>query len=218
MPKYYNLVLTFPPKIAHHRPNSTQTMRKRYLLGLIALCAALTIARADIIPTLDPNPPAATVGGFTWNYTVNVTLDQMVTTGDYFTIYDFGAFTAGSNLQPVDWTFSSSLVGITPSQVLPTDNPNILNLTWTYNGTESITGAQLLGSFSVITDTNQLRTSDFAAEATRSNGDNAGSKVDNIGRISVPVPEMSTLLPIVSVCGAALLASIPGYLRRRKLT
>jgi hypothetical protein len=91
-----------------------------------------------------------------------------------------------------------------------------LNLTWTYNGLTPITGAALLGSFSVIANTNQLRTSDFAAEATRSNGPNTGSKVDNVGRISVPVPEMSTLLPIISVCGAALLAGIPGYLRRRK--
>lgn len=175
-------------------------------------------ARADIIPSLDPNPPAATIGGFTWNYQVNVTLDQMVNPGDFFTIYDFGAFTTGSNLQPADWTFSSSLLGTTPAQVLPTDNPSLLNLTWTYNGTASITGAALLGSFSVINDTNQLRTSDFAAEATRSNGDNAGSKVDNVGRISVPVPEVSTLLPIISVCGAALIAGLPSYLRRRKLT
>jgi hypothetical protein len=193
-------------------------MRKRYLLGLIALGATLTIARADIIPTLDPNPPAAAVGGFTWNYQVNVTLDQMVNPGDFFTIYDFGAFTAGSNLQPADWTFSSSLLGLTPSLVLPTDNPSLLNLTWTYNGNTSITGAQLLGSFSVIALTNQLRTSDFAAEATRSNGPNAGSKVDNIGRVSVPVPEVSTLLPIISVCGAALIAGLPSYLRRRKLS
>ena len=41
----------------------------------------------------------------------------MVTTGDYFTIYDFGNFLAGSNLQPVGWTFSSSLLGTTPGLV-----------------------------------------------------------------------------------------------------
>jgi hypothetical protein len=215
MRKYNNLGLTFAPIFVHHS-HTTKTMKNRYLLGLVILGATFVIARADIIPTLDPNPPGAAVGGFTWNYTANVTLDQMVQPGDFFTIYDFGAFTAGSNLQPSNWTFSSSLVGVNPSLVIPADNASILNLTWTYNGLTPITGAALLGSFSIIANTNQLRTSDFAAEATRSNGSNPGSKVDHVGRISVPVPEMSTLLPIISVCGAALLAGIPGYLRRRK--
>lgn len=191
---------------------------KKTFLGLIALSATILAANADIIPTLDPTAPAPTVGGFTWNYTANVTLSQMVNPGDFFTIYDFGAFTAGSNLQPAGWTFSSSLVGTNPSLVIPTDNPSLMNLTWTYNGSTPITGAALLGSFSVIADTNQLRTSDFAAEATRSDGSNAGSKVDNVGRISVPVPEVSTLVPIISVCAAALLVGIPSHLRRRKLT
>jgi hypothetical protein len=193
-------------------------MKKICLVGLVTLVVTALAANADIIPTLDPSPPSATVGGFTWNYSANVTLNQMVTTGDFFTSYDFGAFTVGSNLQPAGWTFSSSLVGTTPSLVTPADDPGILNLTWTYNGVTPIVGAALLGNFSVIADTNQSRTSDFAAEATRSDGPNAGTKIDNVGRISVPVPEISTLLPVISVCGAALAAGIPGYLRRRKLT
>lgn len=189
-------------------------MKKGYLLGLI-VASAFTL-RADIIPTLDPNPPAPAVGGFTWNYSVNVTVDQMINTGDYFTIYDFGNFLAGSNLQPADWTFSSSLVGTTPALVNPTDNASLLNLTWTYIGQESILGSSLVGQFSVITDTDQLRTSQFAAEATRSNGPEAGSKVDNIGNVSVPVPEVSALLPVLSVVAAALLSMVPSALRRRK--
>jgi hypothetical protein len=196
--------------------NTTRPMKKTSLLGLAALSATILAANADIIPTLDPVPPAAGGGGFVWNYQANVTLNQMVNPGDFFTIYDFGAFTPGSNTQPTGWTFSSSLVGTNPSLVTPTDNPSLLNLTWTYNGSTPITGAALLGAFSVVANTNQLRTSDFAAEATRSDGPNAGSKVDNVGRVSVPVPEASTLIPIISVCGAALIASLPSYLRRRR--
>ena len=191
-------------------------MKNTCLLGLAALGATIFAAHADIIPTLDPAAPAAGGGGFVWNYTANVTLNQMVTPGDFFTIYDFGAFTPGSNLQPAGWTFSSALVGTNPSLVIPVDNPSLLNLTWTYNGQGNITGAALLGAFSVVANTNQLRTSDFAAEATRSDGPNAGSKVDNVGRVSVPVPEASTLIPIISVCLAALIASLPSYLRRRR--
>lgn len=188
-------------------------MRTRFF----ALCVtALGIAslRADVIPTLTSTSP--TGADFTWNYTTNVTVDQMVQHGDFFTIYDFGNFNAGSNLQPANWTFSSGLTGTNPSLVTVNDNPSVLNLTWTYNGDTAINGSALLGIFSVVTNTNQLRTSDFAAEATRSSGPTAGTKIDNVGTISVPIPEGSSLLPILSVCGAAVAAGIPTVLRRRK--
>jgi hypothetical protein len=209
------ILLTMRLKMSKDQPGGN-TMRKSVILGLITIGATIVMARADIIPTLSPSALAPTVGGFTWNYSVNVTLDQRVTTGDFFTIYDFGSFTAGSNLQPVGWTFSSSLTGITPALVLPTDNPALLNLTWTYTGTTEINGAAALGNFSVVAATDQLRASDFAAEATRNGGLNDGSKVDNVGQISVPIPEMSALFPILSVCGAGIVASIPSVLRRRK--
>ena len=86
-------------------------MRKA-LFGLITIGATILAAHGDIIPTLNPSAPAATNGGFLWNYAVNVTVDQQVNTGDFFTIYDFGNFTAGSNLQPLGWTFSSNNSGI----------------------------------------------------------------------------------------------------------
>lgn len=191
-------------------------MRKTFFLSLLALGATLFSAWGDIIPSLSPNPPASTIGGFTWNYAANVTVDQTVTQGDFFTIYDFGDFLSASNLQPTGWVFSSALTGLTPSRVAPTDDPAVLNLTWTYTDTTPITGADILGDFSVIASTNQLRDSDFAAQATRTSGPNAGTKIDNVGRIVVPVPEMSTLLPIISVCGAAIASTIPSLLRRRK--
>jgi hypothetical protein len=179
-----------------------------FIFGMTAL-----VARGDVIPTLSGT---SLVGSnFTWNYSANVTVDQTVEHGDFFTIYDFGNFVLGSNNQPAGWTFSSSLVGINPSLIKPKDNPSILNLTWTYTGSNPINGSTPLGIFSIVAKTNQLRTSDFGAEATRTNGPNAGSKVDNIGNISVPVPEMSALFPILSVCGAGLLSLLPGFLRRR---
>lgn len=195
--------------------NFTNTMKKS-ILGIIAIGATVLAAHGDIIPTLSPATPAAAAGGFTWNYGVNVTVDQMVQPGDFFTIYDFGSFTTGSNLQPVGWTFSSSLTGKNPSLVLPADNPALLNLTWTYTGTTPINGAASVGNFSVIAASNQLKSSDFAAEATRNGGPNVGTKVDNVGQISVPIPEMSALFPILSVCGAGIVASVPSILRRRK--
>lgn len=191
-------------------------MKKRYFLGAVALGVSILAARADIIPTL--SNVAVNGANFTWNYTANVTADETINPGDFFTIYDFGTFVPNSNQQPTGWVFSSSLTGMNPSLVTPNDNPNILNLTWQYEGTSAITGAMALGTFSVDTSTNQLKVGQFAAEATRNSGPNAGTKIDNIGQVSIPVPEMSALLPILSVCGAGLLSLLPGYLRRRQIS
>ena len=176
-------------------------MRKAFILGLALLGSGVLIARGDIIPTLDSVTGSSP--NFTWNYSANVTVDQTVNTGDFFTIYDFGSIAPGSNTQPTGWTFSQALVGPTAPLTTPTDNPNVLNLTWTYNGANPIVGSAALGIFSVITSTDQLKTGQFTAEATRNSGPTSGTKVSNIGTVNVPVPESSSLLPIIGVCVAA---------------
>ncbi len=186
-------------------------MRKAFILGLVLLGSGILIARGDIIPTL--SSVTGSSPNFTWNYAANVTVDETINRGDFFTIYDFGSIAPGSNMQPTGWTFSQALLGPTPALVNATDNPNILNLTWTYTGTTPISGSAALGMFSVITSTDQLKTGQFSAEATRNSGPNAGTKVDNIGTISVPVPEASALLPIVGVCAAAVFSTL---LRRQR--
>ena len=102
-------------------------------MSLIALVAAVAAVHADIIPSF----AGTSAGGGTntvWNYTINITSDQQVMTGDFFTIYDFGPFVAGSATQPAGWTFSSSLVTTPPANTNPPDNPSLANLTWTYAG------------------------------------------------------------------------------------
>src|SRR3984893_2132062 len=186
-------------------------MNKKYFLILAAISAVSLAARADIIPTL--SSVTGSSPNFTWNYSANVTVDETINTGDFFTIYDFGNIAPGSNTQPTGWTFSQALLGPTPGLVSPTDNPNILNLTWTYTGTTPITGAAALGIFSVITSTDQLKVGQFTAQATRNGGPSAGTKISNIGDVSVPVPEPSALFPILSICAAI---GVDRFLRRRK--
>ena len=188
-----------------------KNMRKAWILGLVLLGAGILIARGDIIPTLSSVTGSSPT--FTWNYTANVTVDETINTGDFFTIYDFGAIVPGSNLQPTGWTFSQALLGPTAPLTSPTDNPSILNLTWTYTGSAPIVGSAALGTFSVVTSTDQLKVGQFTAEATRNSGPNTGTKVSNIGSVSVPVPEPSTLLPIVGVCAVALFST---FLRRQR--
>ena len=186
-------------------------MIRKYFLLLATVSAISVAARADIIPTLSSITGSSP--NFTWNYSANVTVDQNVTTGDFFTIYDFGSIAPGSNTQPTGWTFSQALIGPTAALTSPTDNPNILNLTWTYSGTTPINGSAALGIFSVVTATDQLKVGQFSAQATRNSGPDAGTKISNVGNVAVPVPEPSALFPILSLCAAI---GVDRFFRRRK--
>ena len=177
-------------------------MRKKFALGLFTTIAAVVGANADIIPTLNPAAPAPESGAFRWNYATNVTVDETVNPGDFFTIYDFGDFVAGSNLQPTGWTFSSSLVGTNPSLVTPNDDPTLLNLTWTYTGTTPIVGSSVIGDFSVLATTNVLRTSHNPAlrvgsAAPFGAGDAAGRSlaIPGTSRMFIRMPLASIMSP-----------------------
>lgn len=184
-------------------------MRKAFILGLVLIGSGILIARGDIIPTLDSVTGSAP--NFTWNYAANVTVNQTVQTGDFFTIYDFSSIMPTTTTQPSGWTFSTALVGPTAPLTTPTDNPSLWNITWTYSGAP-IAGSASLGIFSVVTSTDQLKMGQFTAQGTKSN-DPAGTKVSNIGSVTVPVPEPSALFPIIGVCAAALFSKL---LRRQR--
>jgi hypothetical protein len=190
------------------------------ILSLLGCLVAITVVRGDIIPTFTGTSPGSGTNT-TFNYQIDITTDQQVTTGDFFTIYDFGPFIAGTNMQPAGWTFSSSLVTPPPSGVNPPDDPTLENLTWTYTGSATIPTGSNLGPFAVTKATSQfqegpqLSLSYFAARATRST-DPVGTKIDNAGRISVPapvpIPEPTTIsLLVFGALGAATRA-----IRRRK--
>ncbi|PYK30839.1 MAG: hypothetical protein DME57_05720 [Verrucomicrobia bacterium] len=180
-------------------------MKKAFILGLAVIASGILIARADIIPSLSSVTGSAP--NFTWNYSANVTVDETVNKGDFFTIYDFSSIMPTTTTQPVGWTFSTALVGPTAPLTTPTDDPNLWNLTWTYSGAGSIAGSAALGMFTVVTNTDQLKMGQFTAEATKSN-DPAGTKVSNVGAVSVPVPESDALFPIIGVCAAALFTKL----------
>ena len=176
-------------------------MKKALILGLVAVGMSTFVAYGDIIPSLESITGSSP--NFTWNYSANVTVNETVNHNDFFTIYDFSSIMPTTTTQPAGWTFSTALVGPTPTTVNPTDNANLWNLTWTYTGANPIVGAQALGLFSAVTNTDQLKVGQFTAEATRSN-DPTNTKIDNIGSVNVPVPESTSLLPLIGVVAAAL--------------
>ena len=192
-------------------------MKKISVVALIGLVAAISTIRADIIPSFGGTSPGSGTNTV-WNYTINITSDQQVMAGDFFTIYDFGPFIAGSATQPTGWTFSSLLVTPPPSGTNPPDSPSLENLTWTYMGSTTIPSNTNLSGFSVTQLTSMFqevpstKTGFFAASATSNTG--GGGKINNVGQVPVPapIPEPTTLsLLALAGAGSALRA-----IRRRK--
>jgi len=181
-----------------------------YARGLLAFAATALIAHADIIPSFDSITPSGS--NFQFNYTATVTGDQRVETGDFFTIYDFNGLVPNSATMPANWSFSSLLIGVTPSRVNPPDDPTILNITFTYTGTTPIIGPAPLGTFSAVSNFGQSHPGYFAAEGTLIL---LGTKVDNVGVVPVPVPEISTFNQIIEICGLGIVGFAVSWLRKR---
>src|SRR5437016_4158846 len=100
------------------------------LIKLLALagCVAFTAvtASANSITLTDVSQVA---GAFT--YSVSGT-NSSLNAGDFWTINDFGPATLGANTLPAGWVFSQALTG--PNSLPATDNPGILNATFTWTG------------------------------------------------------------------------------------
>jgi hypothetical protein len=136
-------------------------------------------AQAGLIPTSVTVTPEA--GNFRFTYSVDLPSDYKLTSGDFFTIYDFHGL-MGGNMQPGGWMFSSSTLGMNPPGISPVDNPAVPNLTWVYGG-PTITGAAGLGSFSAVSSLGGT-TDGFFASHDHVNLTGAGSS--NLTTTSVP--------------------------------
>lgn len=183
------------------------------LLVLAAVSAVMWIqsAGATIIVTLDSiSPVLGDPGNYQWIYRASLQPDQNMRPGDFFTVYDIGAWTnkAGFQFSPnqdltdLGYSFSTSvqLLGQTPSGTVPTnDSPSIDNVTVTLNpgalpNAAIIPGASspqiTLGNLYITSNTNQRTGSQFAGFAQKASD---LSDVSNIGGVQVPVPEPTSI-------------------------
>jgi hypothetical protein len=173
-----------------------------------------TQSNAGLLPTVTTITPDGEK--FRWTYAIVLPTDSRLTTGNYFTIYDFAGFVPGSNFEPADWSFSSQLLGITPTGVVPSDDPTLPNLTWTYTG-PTIDGQVGLANFWALSDFDQPSEGHFTARTLRS-ADNIGDS--NITDTLVPVPAVPPAVPeptTLTLLGLGLpLIGLMRYCRREK--
>jgi len=178
-------------------------LSSRASFGALLSAAALLIGnavQADIIPIFNVATPIG--GGCEFSYNVSVATGTRVNTGDYFTIYDFNGYIAGSEFAPADWSTSAQLVGITPVTQIVVDNPTVMNITFTYTGLAPIFGPvfPLGGPGAFGADSTICTTNDAGQYASHTHGNPNNLPQENNGFVVTPsstVPETSSLMLLV---------------------
>jgi hypothetical protein len=177
-------------------------------LGVFTACLALggAAARADLTTSFVSVTPVA--GGFDWQYRVNLDSIQRIDTGitNFVTIYDFGPNTL---LVPLpNFTYLSTLTNTPAFQTTPVDNPNILNVRFTYTGATNIVGPQTIGFFDLFSPNGPSRTVSTDGQAMQIG---VPPDTDQLrGNVSstiapVPVPAAGAGLPgLVAACGGLI--------------
>jgi hypothetical protein len=150
--------------------------------GLALVSWTLSQAQAGLLPVSVTVQPEA--GNFRWTYSVVLPTDMQLKAGDYFTIYDFEGYISGSAKVSAAgpnpsyasyWSVSTNMTGQTPPYLNPTDDPNIVNLTWTYNGPTIPAGQLTLGNFMATSLYSTSKPSFFTATNPRA----ADGAIDN---------------------------------------
>jgi hypothetical protein len=167
-------------------------------LGLLALGGGQ--ARAGFTVTLDSGSPTGS-GPFTYSYTASIPDGDQINPGNFFRIYDFAGYVAGTVTAPAGWVATTNNTDpVPPPSVILShgDDPTVPNLTFTYNGTSPIVGATSISGFTAqSTFPLQGAIKDFVGRDTKSTGPTAGSAVDSVGDIRVPgVPEPSAVVSV----------------------
>ena len=196
-----------------------RTWITRLFTAAVAIVVSAGTANAGLLPVSVTVQPEA--GNFRWTYSVVLPTDMKLQAGSYFTIYDFAGFVEGSatvsGTSPDEtfsqyWTLSTSKLGPTPDRLNPQDDPNIVNLTFTYNGPTIPEGALGLGNFAATSTFGQTTDTFFTATNPRAEGGSIDSNItdtlapkgsDTPGQVDSPEPTTLVLaglgLPLIGL-------------------
>lgn len=187
---------------------------KQFLLFLTIALSLGAVAMANIIPT---STTITGTGPFTWTYDLQLSRDQNVnsgtapttnpvphtnlTFGGFLTIYDFAGYLPGTCAGPTGWTCTAQNVGFTPDDVVPTDNPGVVDITWAYTSGPAILGqpaGEDLGLFSAQSMFGKATQVSYASRGIANSGPQVGTIADNVGNTQGPsaVPEPGSVLSI----------------------
>jgi hypothetical protein len=191
----------------------------RYLAAL-AVCGLFATgsqhAKAGYNVTLGSITPSG--GNFVFTYNASITANQeQIVSGNFFRIYDFAGYVAGSAAGPAGWVASVSLVNPTPPPnviLVHGDDPAIENITFTYTGSTPLSGPVSLGSFTISSIYGTFGAIKDVVGQSTNVGTSPPSVIDSRGDIQVAaVPE-----PVSLVSGSVglVLLGIGGYLRRTR--
>lgn len=168
-----------------------RTFSSRKIAGAMAcgvawLVLGMTGAHAGFTIVLDST--ALSGGATVFDYSAKISGGDSITAGDYFRIYDFGGYVAGSAVAPAGWSVSVDNYDpvLPPTLTLSHgDDAAIPNLTFTYNGLTAIVGATTVSGFSAVSPYGQsLTLKNFVG--TNQNSTIPGGVIDSIGDVNVP--------------------------------
>ena len=168
--------------------------------ALLSFCV-IGLAQADIIPMLVGGGGVncgvqAGIWGCDYSYTATLHDSAQLTASqqdhdEYFTLYDFNGYIGDTAIAPgiALWTITAQNVGITPSHIMMggDDNPDIVNVTFTYVGNANVAGGSSLGTFTLRSSFGPaVAAGHFSSQATHALSN--GAWIQNVGFLDVPVP------------------------------